>query len=171
MTSKTREGVEAFLAHLGGRPWSTDLAQEIARLAHTGVVDKIGQAYIDHPAAVVALVAAHGDEAQQVAWLHDVVEDTGWTLEGLRAAGAPDAVISGVDAMTKRAGETREQTVRRAASDPLGFVVKPADVAHNASPTRNAQIEDQENRERLAAKYANDRILLDSLGAPRYDVL
>lgn len=87
--------------------------------------------------------------------------------EGTRG---PEDVVSGVDAMTKRPGETREQTVRRAAGDRLGFIVKPADVAHNGSPIRNRQIEDQKKREQLATKYANDRVLLESLGAPRYNI-
>jgi (p)ppGpp synthase/HD superfamily hydrolase len=169
MTSKSREDAETALAELQGRPWSTELAREIAQLAHDGVNDKIGQPYIDHPAAVAALVASHGEQAQQVAWLHDTVEDTGWTLDDLRDAGAPENVVSGVDAMTKRQAP-REENIRRAVADPLGFIVKPADVAHNASPTRNAQIQDQTKREELAAKYANDRVQLDSLGAPRYDV-
>jgi (p)ppGpp synthase/HD superfamily hydrolase len=170
MASKTREDVDGVLALLDGRTWSTELAAEIARIAHDRVNDKIEQPYIDHPRAVAALVASDGEAAQQVAWLHDVVEDTGWTLDDLRTAGAPEDVISGVDAMSKRNDQSREENVRRALADPLGFIVKPADIAHNSSPTRNAQIKDRVKREELAAKYRDDRVLLDTLGAPRYDV-
>lgn len=78
-----------MLAAIKGRPWSTALAEHLARTAHDGENDKIGVAYINHPGAVAALVEVHGEAAQQVAWLHDVVEDTAWTLDDLRAAGHP----------------------------------------------------------------------------------
>jgi (p)ppGpp synthase/HD superfamily hydrolase len=53
------------------------IAEDIARRAHAGQVDKAGLDYITHPARVAAGVRLHGgkNEAVAAAWLHDVLED------------------------------------------------------------------------------------------------
>lgn len=127
------------------------LAFEVARRAHGDAVNpKTGEVYLTHPAHVAAQVS--GDAAKAVAWLHDVVEDTDVTLDDLRAAGLSEEVVRGVDAMTHRPGEEYLAFVRRAASDPLGRVVKEADVRHNLDLGR---IPDPTERdlERVRTKY------------------
>ena len=57
-------------------------ALQIAAQAHEGQKDKEGQPYILHPLRVMSRV--EGEEAQIVAILHDVVEDTTVTLDDLR---------------------------------------------------------------------------------------
>lgn len=111
-------------------------AVALATRAHAGQVDKAGAPYIAHPLRVMAGV--DGDDAKMVAALHDVVEDCGWTLEALRAEGFSDAVIAGVDAVTRRPDETYEAFVRRAATDPLGRAVKRADLIDNCDLSRIA---------------------------------
>jgi (p)ppGpp synthase/HD superfamily hydrolase len=63
-------------------------ALEKARQAHAGQVrnGSGGLPYIEHPQAVAALLAEHGydDEVLAAALLHDVVEDSETTVEGLR---------------------------------------------------------------------------------------
>ena len=49
-------------------------AEEIARKAHAGQVDKSGRSYIGHIERVANRVTS--DEAKCVAWLHDVLEDS-----------------------------------------------------------------------------------------------
>ena len=44
-------------------------AIELARMAHTGQVDKFGAPYVEHLAFVANHVA--DDDAKTVAWLHD----------------------------------------------------------------------------------------------------
>ena len=85
-----------------------------------------------HPQAVaIALKTAGHDEAvQAIAWLHDVVEDTNWTLHDLRSRFS-HRIVDGVDAMTKREGETRREYVERVALNPDAVVVKLADIDHN----------------------------------------
>ncbi len=64
-------------------------ARQLADSAHRGQVDKAGAAYIDHPALV------SGDlRAEQVAWLHDVVEDTAVSLHDLRERGFAEDVVA-----------------------------------------------------------------------------
>ncbi len=50
------------------------LARTLATEAHAGQIDKAGQPYIGHVARVAAAVRGD-DDAEVVAWLHDVAED------------------------------------------------------------------------------------------------
>lgn len=136
-------------------------ASEIAREAHAGQLDKVGKAYIGHPARVAKAVRAEGysDETEAVAWLHDVVEDTAWTLDMLAAEGFSPAVIAAVDAISKRKGEKFEGYYERVKANPMALVVKWHDVADNADPDRLAKVA-PDTRERLRAKYERARMLL-----------
>jgi (p)ppGpp synthase/HD superfamily hydrolase len=93
--------------------------------------------------------------------LHDVVEDTPWTLEQLRAEGFGDDVLRAVDALTKREGEDYFAFVDRAGRDPVARTVKIADIRDNMDVSRIASVTDRD-RERLE-KY---RQALVRLGAP-----
>ena len=87
------------------------LAKRIAIEAHADQVDKAGAPYWHHPAFVGDHVEASEEKA--VAWLHDVVEDTDWTLEALLAEGIRPDVVEGVEAITKREGEAYETYLDR----------------------------------------------------------
>lgn len=91
--------------------------------------------------------------------LHDVVEDTHWTLDQLRVEGFSDSVIAAIDSLTRREGETYEDFVKRAAADPIGRVVKRADLLDNLDLSRiaNPTAKDAER----AAKYRNALAVLD----------
>ena len=139
------------------------LADEVAEQAHIGQVDKAGLPYIDHPRRVLRhLLRLHPEapaEAQAAALLHDVVEDTGITLDGLRSRGFPPQVLSAVDAVTKRAGEPKEDYFARIRADRLALMVKEADMADNTDPARLAKLP-QETRARLVGKYSKAAELL-----------
>src|ERR1700730_3497911 len=80
--------VEAFLRrHPGAETSMIVRAAETATTAHAGQLRKSGERYITHPIAVAGIVAELGLDAQTVAaaLLHDAVEDTGLTLESIRA--------------------------------------------------------------------------------------
>ena len=101
----------------------------IAAEAHAGQVDKAGAPYILHPLRL--MLQLHTAEEQIVAALHDVVEDTAWTLERLRGEGFSEAVVTALDAVTRREEESYEAFVRRAADDPIARAVKRADLMDN----------------------------------------
>jgi len=143
----------------GGMTVTIEDARALATAAHAGQVDKAGHDYIAHPAAVAAALAPHGAAAVMAGWLHDVVEDTDVSLDDLRAAGYPAQVVSAVDAVTKRRGESYEDLIRRAAADPIGRLVKLADNRHNADEARLALLP-QEKACELRAKYAAARVIL-----------
>jgi len=121
-------------------------AIEIAAAAHAGEHDKAGAPYILHPLRVML---AQTQPAQRIAAvLHDVVEDTPWTLEELRREGFSDEVVAAVDALTKRDGEDYFAFVERAGRHPVARVVKIADLRDNMDTLRIAVLTDRD-RERL----------------------
>jgi (p)ppGpp synthase/HD superfamily hydrolase len=134
-------------------------ARTLATAAHRGQVDKAGQPYINHPAAVAAMLGEHGDNAVMAGWLHDTVEDTEVSLDQLRKMGFPDEVVQAVDAVTRREGETYMEFVTRAAKDPLGRQVKLADNAHNSDPVRLAALGEEAARG-MARRYERARKVL-----------
>lgn len=124
------------------------IAREIALLGHEGQLDKLGLPYILHPQAVAEAVGTPRQKA--LAWLHDLVEDTPWTLEMLLEAGFPQDLVDEVDALTHREHEPREDYYARVLQYVDATVVKRADVRHNLG--RLAGLPDSE-QERLQAKY------------------
>ena len=83
------KGVEELLATLSRRLSSEDIdrirtAYELAREAHKEQRRKSGEPYIIHPIAVARIVAEElrlGANPIIAAFLHDVVEDTPYTIE------------------------------------------------------------------------------------------
>lgn len=143
-------------------------AYALATQAHEGQVDKIGEPYIRHPMRVAIAVCddvGGGDlfmathPAIQVAYLHDVVEDTDVTLDDLRTMGFSEDVVAAVDAISKRKGEKFSDYYERVKANPLALVVKMHDVEDNADPRRLAKVA-PDTRERLREKYEKARKIL-----------
>jgi (p)ppGpp synthase/HD superfamily hydrolase len=97
--------------------------------AHRGQTDKSGQPYILHPLRV--MFRCQTDTQRIVAVLHDVVEDTGRTLDDLRQLGYSGEVLAALDCVTKREREPYDAFVERAAANPVARVVKIADIEDN----------------------------------------
>ena len=74
-------------------------AIEIATEAHCGQLDKAGCEYITHPLRVMA--AGKTIEEKIVGVLHDVVEDSDWTVEQLESEGFSVEVIEALRCVTK----------------------------------------------------------------------
>jgi hypothetical protein len=106
-------------------------AIEIAAQAHAGMKDKQGEPYILHPIRVMLGVDA-GD-AQIVAVLHDVIEDTDVTLEDIRAEGFSDAVLEALDLVTHRKDRPYSEYVIGCKRNVLARQVKLSDLRENAS--------------------------------------
>jgi (p)ppGpp synthase/HD superfamily hydrolase len=97
--------------------------------AHQGQVDKYGQPYVLHPLRL--MLRMNEPEAQMVAILHDVVEDTSWTVEQLAEQGFPTPVIQAVDTLTHLPEESYAAYILRTAASPLARQVKIADLEDN----------------------------------------
>jgi (p)ppGpp synthase/HD superfamily hydrolase len=122
--------------------------------AHRGQRDKTGQPYILHSLRV--MLRLETEHEQMAGVLHDVVEDTRYTLDDLRHLGYPDAVVEAVDCLTRRPDETYEQFVERAIANPIARQVKLADIEDNLDVRRLPEITEQD-RERLN-RYIQARV-------------
>lgn len=131
----------------------------LAAEAHAGQTDLIGVPYVEHVRAVARGLAPVSERLAMAGLLHDVVEDTAWTCDGLLAAGVPADVVALVDAVTHRPGVPYPEMIRALAADPEAALLKISDNAHNSRPDRLAVLPD-DRRERLARKYRAAREVL-----------
>lgn len=124
--------------------------------AHRGQRDKAGLPYVFHP---FHLAEQMTDEISTVAaLLHDVVEDTSWSLEDLRRMGFPAPAVEAISLLTHDPAEPYLDYVARVKRNPVARAVKLADLRHNSDLTRLPP--DQRNPARLA-KYQAAIALLE----------
>ena len=128
----------------------------IAVEAHRSQKDKAGAAYITHPLRL--MLQMETEPEQMVAVLHDVVEDSKMTLEGLRERGFSEQVVEAVDGVTARAGENYEDFILRAKPNPLARKVKMADLRDNMRMDRIAKLKPKDLK-RLARYHRALRVL------------
>lgn len=139
-------------------------ALALANKAHKGQTDKVGADYILHPVMVAMTVAANqGDEnAITAALLHDVVEDTDYTLDDLRALGFEPEVIKALSLLTHDKSVDYMDYVRAIKPNKIARMVKTADLLHNSDASRLPNgIVSPEMRQRFD-KYAAALKLLNS---------
>lgn len=106
---------------------TVDGTDQLVELLHSKQVDKQNRPYIRHLRTVAWRLAPHGEYAYMAGLLHDVVEDTFMTIQGLREFNYPEIVVGAVDAVTRRDGESYLELIARACAHPLGVLVKFAD--------------------------------------------
>ncbi|HEX8692518.1 MAG TPA: HD domain-containing protein [Longimicrobium sp.] len=137
-------------------------AIRIAVEAHRGQKDRAGAPYILHPLRMMFRMQT--DAERMAAVLHDVVEDTGWTLDDLRERGFADEVVEAVDHLTRREGESYDEFVERAARHPVARRVKIADLEDNMDVRRTGEVT-QKDTERLTRYHrAWRRLTSDAAG-------
>ena len=101
----------------------------LAIQAHRGQVEKAGQPYCLH---VLRVMFRLDTELERMAGvLHDLVEDTPYTLQDLRDRGYPEAVVEAVDCLTWREGESYGQFLGRVKGNRVARRVKIADLEDN----------------------------------------
>src|SRR3989338_258253 len=131
----------------------------IATAAHKGQVDKAGKPYILHSLRVMLKMPSI--ELMIIAVLHDGIEDSTLTYEDLRQKGFSATIISAVEALTKREGETYEVFISRVKTNMLARSVKIADIEDNLDITRIAQPSSRDY-ERLE-KYKKALLVLNEI--------
>lgn len=72
-----------------------------------------------------------GEVEQAVFWLHDAIEDTDMTLEGLEERGMPEEVVSGVERMTLWPGQSYGQHLAELSGLPQASGLKIVDSGRN----------------------------------------
>lgn len=142
-----RESVEELYAVMAKRVSPKDLnrireAFEFAFMAHIDQKRNTGEPYIMHPVAVARIVAEElelGANAVIAAFLHDVVEDTSYTLDDISERFGEDVRFL-VDVVTKRKktqdGQSKQVANFRQIMDSVHYdiralMIKLADRLHN----------------------------------------
>lgn len=106
----------------------------LATEAHDGQLDKGGQPYILH--ALRVMLAVSGEHEQQAAVLHDLVEDTGWSLNEIRRLGLHERVVNAVDCLTRRRDQSYDDYIRQCKVNQVARRVKIADLNDNLDESR-----------------------------------
>ena len=115
----------------------TDLTKKALRLcfdAHKEQVDKTGLPYVFHPFHLAEQMT--GEIATVCALLHDVVEDTDYTLSDLREMGFPSEVIDVLTLLTHEEEVPYMDYVAKIKDNPIATEVKLADLRHNSDMSR-----------------------------------
>ena len=102
--------------------------------AHKNQRDKSGIPYVFHP---IHLAEQMDDENSTiVALLHDVVEDTAYTLEDLEQMGYPEVVLDALKLLTHDKAVPYMDYVAAIKENPVARKVKLADLRHNSDLSR-----------------------------------
>ena len=106
----------------------------IAAQAHQDQYDKAGAPYILHPLRMMQRMSSETEMIAAI--LHDVVEDTDWTLDKLRQAGFAAEVVQAVACLTHRDHETYDEFIARVRANAIASKVKLADLEDNMDMRR-----------------------------------
>lgn len=109
-------------------------ALAIALRAHLGQKDKAGAPYILHPLRV--MLSMETELEMIAAVLHDVVEDSGLTVEDLRREGIPEVALAAIEHLTHREAESYDDFIERVKQNTLACKVKLADLEDNLNIAR-----------------------------------
>ena len=131
----------------------------IAAEAHAGQKDRAGAPYILHP--IRLMIQMDSENAMMAAVLHDVVENSVWTLDDLRKEGFSNEVLNAVDSLTHRdkEGEDYWDYIQRAKSDPIAIKVKLADLEDNLNPDRLNEITEKDEKRFDRYRKAQEMLL------------
>ena len=135
----------------------TKVALDLCFKAHKEQRDKSGMPYVFHPFHLAEQMK--DEESTIVALLHDVIEDTDYTLDDLEEIGFSGNVLAAIALMTHEDGVPYMDYVAKIKTNPIAKAVKLADLRHNSDLTRLDSVT-QKDRER-AEKYLTAINLLD----------
>lgn len=115
----------------------TPMTKKALRLcfdAHKEQVDKSGMPYVFHPFHLAEQMKT--EETTIVALLHDLVEDTEYTIEDLTNMGFEKSITDAIALMTHADDVEYMDYVRAIKSNPIAKAVKLADLRHNSDLSR-----------------------------------
>lgn len=131
-------------------------ALALAVKAHRGQRDKSGFPYIFHPVRV--MLRLKNLEAQIVALLHDILEDSAISATDLQQAGFSPTVIEAVSCLTKKEGEDYFEYISRVKGNHLARAVKLADIEDNLDANRLSDLSETDCK-RMARYLKAKKIL------------
>ena len=138
----------------------TDMTKAALKLsfdAHKNQTDKSGMPYVFHPFHLAEEMK--DEKTTTVALLHDVIEDTEYTLDDLKKMGFSEDVLDAILLMTHADGVPYMEYVSQIKKNQIARAVKLADLKHNSDMSRFDKIT-QRDIER-AEKYKKAIMLLE----------
>ena len=117
----------------------TKEAMKLCFEAHKGQTDKSGIPYVFHPFHVAEQMP--DENTTIVALLHDVIEDTSYTLRDLQEMGFDPDVLEALALMTHDKNDSYMDYVTRIKDNDIARTVKLADLRHNSDLTRMDEID------------------------------
>ena len=112
----------------------TKKALKLCFEAHKDQLDKSGLPYVFHPFHLAEQMET--EETTVVALLHDIVEDTDYTLDDLIGMGFGKVITDAIALMTHADGVDYMDYVRAIKPNPIAKAVKLADLRHNSDLSR-----------------------------------
>ena len=101
----------------------------IACEAHQGQSSINGEPYILHPLRL--LIKAKSNDERIIAILHDVIEKTNISLADLKNKGFNQNIISSIDSLSRRRGESYVNYIGRLMQNRISVKIKLLDLADN----------------------------------------
>ena len=129
---------------------TTKMAMRLCFQAHKNQTDKSGIPYVFHPIHLAEQM--EDEDTTVVALLHDVVEDTDYTIDDLAAMGFHERVLDAIRLMTHDDDVPYMDYVAKIKENAIAKAVKLADLAHNSDITR-LDVIDEKAKARVE-KYA-----------------
>jgi (p)ppGpp synthase/HD superfamily hydrolase len=120
----------------------TKKAIKLSFQAHAGQLDKCGLPYVTHPLHLAEQMP--DEDCTVAALLHDVAEDTDYSLEDLGRMGFPPRALEAVALLTHDPAEPYLDYVARVKQNPVARTVKLADLRHNSDLTRLDKVTEQD---------------------------
>ncbi len=120
------------------KPVTLEDAIIIALEGHRGQKDKACLSYILHPLRLMLRMKT--EEEMMAAVLHDLIEDSSWTIEQLRDKGFSEDVLDAVECLTHRDSESYELFIERVKTNSIARRVKIADLEDNMNIQRFERI-------------------------------
>lgn len=114
-----------------------------AKMAHKGQVDKGGEPYFNHVVAVVEILGEDATYTEKAAaYLHDVVEDTDYTIYDFYKTTVPKEVIEVVKLLTRDPKLSYQVYINDIvrSHNKAAIKVKIADLTHNLDTNRKYTI-------------------------------
>lgn len=120
---------------------NTKKALKLCFEAHKNQTDKSGMPYVFHPFHLAEQMQT--EETTIVALLHDLIEDTNYTIEDLTSMGFDKNITDAIALMTHADDVAYMDYVREIKNNPIAKAVKLADLKHNSDLTRLDAIDEK----------------------------
>lgn len=120
----------------------TKKALKLSFEAHKNQVDKSGMPYVFHPFHLAEQMK--DEQTTIVALLHDVFEDTDYSLDDLSLMGFGDKIIEAISLMTYDKNIPYMDYVVQISKNQIAKAVKLADLKHNSDLTRLDAVTDKD---------------------------